>query len=104
MIDIKYTDKNEYRKLTMRGHAGYDEKGKDIVCSAATILAFTLAARLDDLRDQCEELTIRLVEGDIVIESRSPFAGVMDAYDTVMCGIHLLWQQYPANVYVTREG
>ena len=32
--------------LTVRGHAGYGEYGKDIVCAAASALVYALAGRL----------------------------------------------------------
>ena len=31
--------------LTVRGHAGYGEYGKDIVCAAASALVYALAGR-----------------------------------------------------------
>lgn len=39
----------KYIKLTVKGHAKYAEVGKDIVCSAATILADTVAMIVLDL-------------------------------------------------------
>ena len=33
--------------LTVRGHAGFSRYGSDIVCAAASMLAFTLAAAME---------------------------------------------------------
>ena len=35
--------------LTVRGHAGFSRYGSDIVCAAASMLAFTLAAAMERL-------------------------------------------------------
>ena len=37
MIKINITDK----KITIKGHAGYDEYGRDIVCASASSIAIT---------------------------------------------------------------
>lgn len=35
--------------LTVSGHAGYGQAGQDIVCAAASILAYAFAQRLADI-------------------------------------------------------
>ena len=37
MIKVNITDK----KITIKGHAGYDEYGRDIVCASASSIAIT---------------------------------------------------------------
>lgn len=37
MIDIRMTD----TRMEIRGHAGFEERGKDIICAAVSILAYT---------------------------------------------------------------
>lgn len=39
-----YGNGNKEIQIVVRGHAGYDEKGKDIVCAAVSILATAAAA------------------------------------------------------------
>ena len=42
MIKVSITKKdNKISKITMTGHAKYDEYGKDIVCAAASSIAIT---------------------------------------------------------------
>ncbi|HBH12075.1 MAG: hypothetical protein XD91_0876 [Clostridiales bacterium 38_11] len=42
MIEIVIVrDKNEYLGYEISGHAGFDESGYDIICSAVSILAYT---------------------------------------------------------------
>ena len=38
--------------LTVRGHAGFSRYGSDIVCAAASMLAFTLAAAMEEAGPQ----------------------------------------------------
>ena len=42
--------------LTVRGHAGFSRYGSDIVCAAASMLAFTLAAAIEETGLQRLEL------------------------------------------------
>lgn len=42
MINVKITKENsKYKKITILGHAMYDEYGKDIVCSACSSIVTT---------------------------------------------------------------
>ena len=42
MIKVKIEKQNaKYKKITMLGHAMYDDYGKDIVCSAASSIVTT---------------------------------------------------------------
>lgn len=38
----------EKNKITINGHAGYGPEGQDIVCSAISILTYTLIGALED--------------------------------------------------------
>ena len=50
MIRIQITRKaGEIVSLVCRGHAGYAEEGRDIVCAAVSVLAFTCANALESV-------------------------------------------------------
>lgn len=69
-----------YIKLTVKGHAGYAEIGKDIVCSAATILADTVAQIVLDLDRRGllkQKPRIKREKGNMLIACRP----VDDAFD-----------------------
>lgn len=36
-------------KFTVKGHAGYARRGKDIICAAASVTAYTAAGALEEL-------------------------------------------------------
>ena len=42
----------EFISMCVEGHAGQAEKGKDIVCSAASVLAYTVAQTLTQMDKQ----------------------------------------------------
>lgn len=50
MIRITVTKKDgEIISLVCKGHAGYAEEGRDIVCAAVSVLAFTCANALESV-------------------------------------------------------
>lgn len=79
MVKIIFTrEGNYYKSLEMSGHANYDVHGSDIVCSAASVLGFTLinyftevvGISMDNLKleineaEEASELYVELLEGD----------------------------------------
>lgn len=42
---------NKIVKFLIKGHAGYDESGKDIVCASVTAVVFTAIAGLKNVAD-----------------------------------------------------
>ena len=38
-IVVKYNENHNIKGFSIRGHAGFDESGKDIICSAVSVLA-----------------------------------------------------------------
>ena len=53
MINITFKPKTF--ELEIKGHAGHNEKGEDIVCSAVSILFFTLLQTLIDSEKMLEQ-------------------------------------------------
>ena len=66
-------EKNNIKKITMNGHANYDDYGKDIVCAAASSIAITtINAILEINKDWIdyslkEELTIIVKEKNEIL-------------------------------------
>lgn len=100
MISVDYDRKN--LDLTVQGHAGYAEPGKDIVCSAVSILTSTLAYLLspDDF-ERCFEpefSAFRAIVPDEELKKRyRPY------YEFVMEGLRMLQAAYPENVLILEE-
>lgn len=80
--------------LCMHGHAGYAERGSDIVCSAATILAYSLAERV---RECGGKITMQPGYACIISGTEA-----LDALETVASGYRLLAEGYPDYIEVQR--
>lgn len=102
MIEVTYDRKKLC--LTVKGHAQSGEAGHDLVCSAASILVYTLAgnvARMAENRKQVRRPVISLKSGDAKI-SCAPVHGMQSVvtlvFDSVCAGFDILAQKYPQNV------
>lgn len=94
MIEAKIGD----CRLELTGHAGWGRRGQDVVCAAATCLAYTLAYNL-----QCMEavgLAARLEAGDICIQA-DPRNDVRRCFQFVERGLRLLERNYPENIFLS---
>lgn len=104
---VEVTFKPRELKLMIKGHAGAAEKGKDIVCSAISILAYQLAYAVEESRDMLEEEpVIHIEDGDVLISCvpRKPFLATMNrTYWTVMCGFELLISMHGNYITFTVE-
>ena len=84
--------------LTVRGHAGYGEDGKDIVCAAASALVYALVYALAGrLRETGRLERFQSAPGYAEI------AGTGDCareFALVRCGLELLARQYPDRVEI----
>ena len=93
MITIIYDEKEHDMILQASGHAGYAEKGSDIVCAAVSALMQTLAYSVDGgtvtrSPDDCNTLTVQAEQS---FDNMAKFELVTD-------GLMLLAKQYPENV------
>ncbi len=103
MIDVRFTEdkKSGEFSLKVKGHAGQAESGKDIVCSAASILAYTVA-QIVTYADKAGKLKetpqIELNDGDAIIKC-IPVPAYRDeiffSYHTAEVGYDLLAHKYP---------
>ena len=107
MIEAVYHRK--YNRLTVKGHAHSAEEGKDLVCASASMLAYTLAANVDNMVNagQVKKPVIKLEEGDAEISCvpQSRLNSVVTlVFDSVCVGFELLAAKYPENVSYKRLG
>jgi uncharacterized protein YsxB (DUF464 family) len=109
MIEIIY-DRRKYR-LEVKGHAQTAEKGQDLVCAAASILVYTLAASVDRLSHMSDQLMkepkMEIKEGYTLIvcrPTRENRAIVGLIFSSVCVGFEILEQQYPDNVKYVVKG
>lgn len=82
--------------VVMRGHAGYADSGPDLVCCAASVLAYTLVGALKNLAGgaQC-----RMEPGDACITfAKTAKADLL--VEAFLIGLLQLQAQYPDHVTV----
>ena len=104
MIQVVYH--RSYHRVTVEGHAQSGDPGHDLVCAAASALAYTLAGNVANLADhgQAKKPTMELSVGkaEIVCSPVSRFrATVTMIFDAVCVGFELLAAHYPD--YITYE-
>ena len=103
-MKVTFTERPEKLSLKVEGHAGYAEHGKDIVCAAASILAYTVA-RYVEYEDKQGTLkapaVIKLDSGDVEITCEPKpeiLKWLWDAYQFAKMGYLILAQNYPQHV------
>lgn len=103
MIQVRYD--REHLDLRVSGHAGSDQKGRDVVCAAVSILVYTLAHDVEILKDRgdAQEVTMILRPGQARIRCTPRQAErVRLVYDSIFTGFRLLAKSYAQ--YITIRG
>ncbi len=72
MIKITYSSNNDqFKYLKVEGHAEYDEKGKDIVCSAVSAIIFGGLNAIKNLEDYKISNESGLIEISLIKENQN---------------------------------
>lgn len=111
MISVKFdkTDKDTII-FTCEGHAGQAERGQDIVCASASILAYTLAQNIHFMRDKGKfkgNPRVILKDGNAYISCKPKkvsMSEVLHTFFIVQVGYSLLAHNYPQYVELTMFG
>ncbi len=109
MIKATIINEGERLSLIVKGHAGYAEEGRDIICASASILANTVAHKVDLLNrlGALKECVIKLESGDTEISCvpiDSVYKPLQSAYSFAGTGFCLLAESYPQYVEVDPLG
>ncbi len=100
MTKVYYREYYDRYLLIVEGHSGFNESGKDIICSAVSILVYSLLNMLKD-EESDRRLILRrevLNDGYFCVEvepldfSKQRTKGIID---TVIMGLSLLNEEYP---------
>ena len=94
-IDLLINKKDEIVGFEIKGHAGYDEYGKDLVCSAVTILAYSCVNSLDKYTD---EVIFSDDEIIMTLEIKYPNRDTDVIFDYFKTGIETLLGNYSSYV------
>lgn len=85
--------------ITVKGHAGYAEPGKDIVCAGATALTQTLIKSMKDLIDDKIEYVIS-PEGRVDIQYGNLSERSKALVDSFFIGICMIADEFPENIRI----
>ena len=100
MIQVTYH--RLYNRVTVEGHAGSGPEGHDLVCSAVSALALTLAGNVAYMQAQEAVWAVitKLEEGNAEIQC-TPYRRYKDSveqiYRAICVGFELLATKYPEN-------
>ena len=108
-INIISNKKTQYLELNVKGHAGLAEAGQDILCSAVSILTYTVAQSISNMREDkfTECPLISLENGDAKISCRcksKSFDETEKAFKFARTGYTLLTHNYPQYVELKVNG
>ena len=107
MIQVTYY--RRYNRVTIEGHAGSGPKGHDLVCSAVSALALTLAGNVSymEAEEAVRSVTINLNEGNAEIQCTPHMRykdSVAQIYRSICVGFELLATKYPENISYSVRG
>lgn len=108
MVTINYdtSPKHKSFRLSIKGHAGQAEVGKDLVCACVSILTYTAAQNVEFLKSigaYTKPPRIELNEGDSIIKcevaDKDTYKTLANRLDAIVTGFRLLQESY--SKYVT---
>lgn len=93
MIVVDYVRGSGWHRLTVSGHAGYAQKGQDIVCAGVSALSCALAA--------CVPKPLKRVVRDGYLSIECPRGAHSDStFQMALTGYRQISMEYPDNVQV----
>jgi uncharacterized protein YsxB (DUF464 family) len=104
MINAKFYVKNESIHMTLKGHAESAPYGADLICSAATMLAYTVAQAVQFMYENGKlkkKPKISLKDGNaniVVTPTEEDYAEALHTFWVAQCGGHVLAKNYPDHV------
>jgi len=108
MVTAVFEDNRETgtMRMSMHGHAGFDELGKDPVCAGASVLAFTLAQYVSNLKEEGGlqgKPIIRISGGNMRLKFRPKLEYLYEAavmLNYACLGMQLLAAAYPMHAEI----
>ena len=86
-------------RITITGHSGYDEPGRDVVCAGVTALCQTLVRSIESLTEDAIEYEISPGRADIQYGNLSERSKAL--VDSFFIGICMIADEFPDYVRTT---
>ena len=97
--------RHEPTGFTCVGHAGYGERGYDIVCAAVSALTITCANALDSVAKASPKVSRRQEDGYLAVEcggvSGDSFHDAKVLLQSLYLGMKDIAEQYPKHVHLS---
>lgn len=108
MTNIEIKDQDGRCELKVEGHSGYSSAGTDIVCSAISILCFTLLNEVMEKQDKALKIQHQQKDGYFFISFSNKYDRCLKAVFYAVCnGLQMVAEQYPKHVllrFLTNRG
>lgn len=102
MTEIKIKEAYGMYSVSIKGHAGYAEYGKDIVCSAISILFYSLYKYVTEKESEGKVKILEAITEDgnvnLVFEIKDPV--VLNGIEAIKGGFEILEENYKKHVKV----
>lgn len=102
MTTVVWSKKKDGFRFLCAGHAGYAEKGKDVVCAGVSALCMALDARMQTL-SRSGVVKIRRREASDGIFLLEAEGAVSESLETVLAGLTPIAEQYPGFLCVKAD-
>ena len=100
MVQVKYHLGDEF-EFEMNGHAGFDIKGKDIVCAAASSITITSFNAIEKFIDDNDYQLIEK-DGYLLLKVHNRVKEVELLFDNLVETLQELESQFPKNIKITK--
>lgn len=104
MIRVYYARGEGEHELTINGHAGYAEYGKDIVCAGVSAIAFALLGWLENHEEELTEMDELMVEDGQVYIACAGSDKVTTAFQVALMGLIQISRAHPEYVDIEYSG
>ena len=99
MIQARYETDGTRHSLSLRGHAHYDEYGKDIVCASVSAIVYALLGWMENNPSDLEDVSTSVESGSVLIECfGGGYAAV--AFSMAAIGLEQVAYTYPDHVAI----
>ncbi len=99
MIKVKIEREQEtLKKITITGHAGYDDYGKDIVCSSVSSIIITTVNGIREINPKY--LTIKEEKDKMIIEVKEQDEICIKLMKNMISLLRELSESYPKNITI----
>jgi len=97
MITVVVRQSGDFRELTATGHASYAPVGQDIVCSAFSMLIYTLVEYVSDYANVYKKI---IEPGNVSIGFKVIKQEALIGFNVIIKGLLLLADTYPDNIVI----